>query len=77
VALRKTRLTHDHRSDRWKLKDDATKRTIKAFDTKTEATAGGLLKRVLGPKGGSVRIEKETGTIRKSGLSAISRSENK
>lgn len=60
-SLRKLTLTHDDRSDRWKLVDDKSDRTVKSFETKGDATAGGVLRKVLGPEGGSVKIQKENG----------------
>lgn len=53
-------LSHDKGSDDWKLKDQVG-RTVKSFDTKGDATAGGVLKKAIGPDGGSVRIHKERG----------------
>lgn len=61
--LRKLTLTHDKKSDEWKLKDDQSNRTIRTFDTKSDATAGGVLRGTLGPNGGSVKIQKEDGTF--------------
>lgn len=37
-------LSHDKGSDDWKLKDQVG-RTVKSFDTKGDATAGGVLKK--------------------------------
>lgn len=61
MTLRKTTLIHDDKSDKWKLTDDKTDRTIRSFDTKAEATAGGVLKKALGSEGGSVKIQKKNG----------------
>ena len=59
--LPKLTLEHDSRKDTWKLVEDKTHRTVKTFDTKADATKGGVLKRTLGSDGGSVKIEKENG----------------
>jgi len=61
VTLRKFTLIHDDNADRWKLVNDQTDRTVRAFDTKGEATARGVLKEALGTEGGSVKIQKENG----------------
>jgi hypothetical protein len=41
--------------------NDATGRTKATFDTKGEATKGGVLEKAVGPNGGSVKIQKENG----------------
>lgn len=61
AKLAKYTLTHDERKDDWKLTDDSTDRTVRRFDTKEEATAGGVLRDLLGTVGGSVKIQKEDG----------------
>lgn len=59
--LRKFTLDHNERKDQWDLKNDATNRVLRSFETKSDATAGGTLKKVLGSEGGSVKIQKENG----------------
>jgi hypothetical protein len=54
-------LTHDDRNEDWALKNDATGRTVRRFDTKEEATKGGVLQDAVGNQGGSVKIQKENG----------------
>ncbi|MGY2909219.1 DUF2188 domain-containing protein (plasmid) [Bradyrhizobium quebecense] len=61
TKLRKYTLSHNDNRDRWELKQDKTHTFVKAFDTKAEATAGGVLARSLGKEGGSVKIEKISG----------------
>lgn len=61
--LPKYTLTKDERKNDWALTNDATNRVKERFDTKTEATAGGALKKALGSDGGSVKIQKENGRI--------------
>ena len=61
--LPKFSLTKDTKRNDWKLVDDQTDMVKKRFDTKAEATQGGMLKKALGPTGGSVRIKKENGRI--------------
>jgi hypothetical protein len=58
MTLRRFTLSHDRQNDQWKLVNDQTRRTVRAFETKEEATAGGVLSNALGSEGGSVRIEK-------------------
>jgi hypothetical protein len=59
--LRKFTLDYDERRDQWDLTNDRTNRVVKRFDTKADATKGGVLKRAVGPEGGSVKIQKENG----------------
>ena len=61
AKLRKYTLTHDEKKDDWALTNDTTDRTLRRFDTKEEATAGGVLRNVLGSAGGSVKIQKQDG----------------
>lgn len=58
MALRKLTLNFDEKKDKWQLKDDKTKNVLKTFDKKEDATKGGVLEKVLGPGGGSVKIKK-------------------
>lgn len=44
----------------WNLKNQAGQ-VIRAFGTKTEATAGGVLKETIGAAGGSIRIHTADG----------------
>lgn len=55
-------LVHDNKKDDWALRN-AQGRTVRRYDTKGDATAGGVLKDALGSGGGSVRIHKENGVI--------------
>ena len=55
--LPKFTLNHNEKKDKWQLKNDATDKVIKNFDTKSEATAGGVLKKAIGKEGGSVKIK--------------------
>lgn len=59
--LPKLTLTFNEQKENWVLKNDSSNKTVKIFDTKAEATKGGVLKKVLGKKGGSVKIQKENG----------------
>lgn len=59
--LPKFTLEYNERKEKWALENDTTDKTIKTFATKEEATAGGVLKRVLGEDGGSVKIQKLNG----------------
>jgi hypothetical protein len=43
----------------WELEKDKTDRVIKRFETKENATSRGVLKKALGPGGGSVKIKKQ------------------
>lgn len=54
-------LEFNEKKDKWDLTNDKTDRTIKSFETKEGATAGGVLKNAVGKEGGSVKIQKENG----------------
>jgi hypothetical protein len=59
--LRRFTLSHDSKKDDWTLRNDQTGRVVRRFDTKDDATAGGVLGGAIGSEGGSVRIEKVRG----------------
>ena len=59
--LPKFTLEFDKKTKLWDLDNDKTNRTVKSFDTKGKATAGGVLEKAVGPNGGSVKIQKENG----------------
>lgn len=61
--LPKYTLEFDEKKERWELEKDTTGQVIKTFSTKEVATKGGVLKRVLGEDGGSVKIQKLNGRI--------------
>lgn len=59
--LPKYTLSHDDKKDDWVLKKDGSDRATKRFDTKADATKGGVLSDTLGKVGGSVKIQKTDG----------------
>lgn len=59
--LKKYTLSKDDKKDDWKLSSDETGKTVRRFDTKDEATKGGVLHDAVGKAGGSVKIQKEDG----------------
>lgn len=59
--LPKLTLTYIERTSTWSLKQDKTGKTIKKFDDKQDATKRGILKKLLGKIGGSVKIQKMDG----------------
>ena len=59
--LPKYTLTYDENKENWALEQDQTGRVLRRFDTKQEATEGGVLKNAVGSAGGSVKIQKENG----------------
>jgi hypothetical protein len=59
--LAKYTLTHNDNKDQWDLEDDKTGKVVKSFETKAEATKGGVLERAVGRSGGSVKIQKGNG----------------
>lgn len=58
AKLPKLTLGHNEKKNIWILTNDKTDRVIRRFDTKGEATKGGVLKKILGDSGGSVKIKK-------------------
>lgn len=62
AKLRKHTLSRND-SGRWVLRNDATNRIVHIFKTKQNATKGGVMKKLLGKEGGSVKIQKENGRI--------------
>lgn len=59
--LSKYTLDYNEKKGKWDLENDKTNRVVKTFETKEKATAGGVLRKVLGEEGGSVKIQKENG----------------
>jgi hypothetical protein len=59
--LKKYTLVHDDKKGDWALKSDDSGRTRARFDTKQDATKGGVLSDALGKPGGSVKIQKTDG----------------
>ena len=63
MPLPKLTLARNPKTKQWELENDKTDRVVKRFETKEDATKGGVLKKVLGPDGGSVKIKKLNGHI--------------
>ena len=61
TKLPKLTLSHNDKKDRWDLKADKTDKVVKSFDTKAEATKGGVLSKAAGQDGASVKIQKMDG----------------
>jgi hypothetical protein len=61
AKLPKYTLEKNERKETWDLKNDSTGRVKESFDTKAQATGAGVLKKAIGPDGGSVKIQKENG----------------
>ena len=59
--LTKYTLEYNEKKEKWDLENDKTNRIVKSFETKEQATAGGVLKKFIGKDGGSVKIQKENG----------------
>lgn len=57
--LTKFTLDKNKQKNVWELTNDKTNKVIKTFDTKAEATAGGVLKNIVGSEGASVKIKLE------------------
>jgi glutathionylspermidine synthase len=61
AKLPKYTLSFNDRKEKWDLHKDKTNSLIKSFETKDNATKGGVLKKTIGKEGGSVKIQKENG----------------
>jgi hypothetical protein len=61
TKLPKFTLTKNEDKRRWQLETDKTHQVVKTWKTKENATGGGVLKKAVGPDGGSVKIQKENG----------------
>ncbi|HMN85202.1 MAG TPA: DUF2188 domain-containing protein [Bauldia sp.] len=63
MNLPKFTLSKDGANGDWVLKEEGASRARRTFETKDQATAGGVLNEALGTAGGSVRIRRTDGTI--------------
>lgn len=61
AKLPKFTLTHNEIKDLWKLENDKSNKVVKTFESKADALARGVLKKIIGPEGGSVKIQKVDG----------------
>ncbi|GMU74348.1 MAG: hypothetical protein AMXMBFR44_5450 [Candidatus Campbellbacteria bacterium] len=61
--LPKFTLEYNEEKKRWDLENDKTNKLVKSFETKEDATEGGVLRKAVGTDGGSVKIQKENGKI--------------
>jgi len=59
--LRKYTLDYNEDKRRWELENDKTNRVVRTFEDKGDATKGGVLRKILGDDGGSVKIQKMNG----------------
>ncbi len=55
--LPKFTLAHNNKKDTWDLTNDKTDKIVKTFEHKQDATKGGVLNKVVGKEGGSVKIK--------------------
>lgn len=63
TGLPKYHLTCDKDRNDWELKREGAKRATRRFATKGEAMGHRVLEKLLGSKGGSVRIHRMDGTF--------------
>ena len=63
AKLSKYSLGFDANKGDWVLKQDGAPRAKKRFERKSDAIAGGVLEKILGSAGGSVKIKKQNGRI--------------
>ena len=62
AKLRRFTLSQNDKGQ-WILRNDKTNRIVHIFKTKQTATKGGVIQKLLGKEGGSVKIQKENGRI--------------
>ena len=60
---RKYTVRFDSSKEKWILEHDVSHRVLQVFDTKEDATRAGVLRKVIGPQGGSVRILRLNGAF--------------
>ena len=60
---RKFTLRFDETKSKWVLKHDPTEKIVKVFKSKEDGSRAGVLRRVLGLRGGTVIIRNKTGTF--------------
>ncbi len=60
---RKYTLRFDATREKWVLKNDASEKVLKVFDTKEGATRAGVLRKALGREGGTVTLRTRTGVF--------------
>ena len=63
AKLPKYSLSKDKAAGDWVLRLEGATRATRRFETKTDATRGGVLSALVGKGGGSVKIKKENGRI--------------
>ncbi len=61
-ARKRFTLLYDEKRDAWLLRNDATEKVVKIFDSKKTALHGGALRRAVGTQGGLVRVCSSNGT---------------
>ncbi len=61
--LEKYTLDFEEKKDKWEFTNDRTSKVVGSFVKKEDATTGGVLKKILGQDGGSVKIQKMNGRI--------------
>lgn len=60
---RKYTLRFDASREKWILKNDASEKVLKVFDTKENASRAGVLRKALGREGGTVTLRTRTGVF--------------
>jgi len=59
--LSKYTLDYNEKKSKWELENDKTNKIVRTFETKETALSRGILKKILGKDGGSVKIQKLDG----------------
>jgi hypothetical protein len=56
-------LRFEEKTNKWILRHDSTRKLIRQFKSKEEGTRAGVLRKLLGPAGGTVVIRTKTGVF--------------
>ncbi|MCC7197705.1 DUF2188 domain-containing protein [Candidatus Peregrinibacteria bacterium] len=59
--LPKFTLSLNKKSDRWDLKNDKTNKVLKSVENKADIMKGGVIKKIVGKEGASVKVKKMDG----------------
>ena len=60
---RKYTVKFDSAKNKWILQHAGSNKVLRTFNTKEAATRAGVLRKTIGPQGGSVTIRTRTGTF--------------
>ena len=59
--ISKYTLQYNEKKENWDPQKDGVNRVVRRYETKADATKGGVLEKAMGEDGGSVKIQKANG----------------